>query len=163
GVGEGEGEGGGPENPPTIVVTEPSGSTSDAVVNVVYTAADPDAGDAVAVDLFWSNDGSGNNGVLFAQGLPGGTSVPASFDVAAANVPAGTVHIFARARDTRGKEAFAYAPGTVTVGDGGGVSVSFELKKPDGVNDVVDGKTVVTWQVTLPDGVSGTVALFDDT
>ncbi len=141
-------------------MAEPAGAETAALVNVVYSASDPDVGDAVSVDLFWSLDASGNAGVRFAQGLPGGAGASASFDTT--GLPPGTVHIFARARDTRGAESFAYAPGTVQIGGTGPTIVDFKLDKPDGVNDVQDGAAAITWTVQLPEGETGTISLFDD-
>jgi hypothetical protein len=161
-VGEGEGEGEGeppsPNHPPVVSMSAPAGSQTGAIVEVAYAASDPDIGDDVSVDLFWSLEAAGNVGVRFAQGLPGGDQT-ASFDTAA--VAPGTVHVFAHARDTRGASAFAYAPGTVVVA-GGPQAASFELVTPDGVNDIEDGVVLVTWTATLPVGAEGTVSLFLD-
>jgi hypothetical protein len=152
----------GPNSAPTVSVSSPSGAVNDVVTSVVYSAADADLGDAVSVDLFWSEAASGNAGVLFAQGLPGGANQAHDFDTT--GLPPGTVHVFARARDTRGAEAFAYAPGTVDIGGAGPAVASFALTEPNGVNDVAaDGSVAITWDVALPDGDDGTIALFADT
>lgn len=151
----------GPNDDPSIVVTEPNGSTTGATVQVTYSASDDDPGDAVTVELFWSADTSGADGVRFARGLPGGAGMSATLDTAA--LPVGTWHVFGRARDTRGAMAFSYAPGTVEVGEGGPVEPQFEIVEPDGVDDSqADGTFGVQWRVELPAGAAGTVSLFVD-
>lgn len=151
----------GPNDEPSVNVAEPAGTVSGATVDVVYSASDDDPGDAVTVDLYWSGDTSGQDGVRFARGLPGGTGRGATLDTSA--LPVGTWRIFARARDTRGASAFAYAPGAVEVGEGGLVEPVFELTEPDGVDDAqADGTFAIQWRVELPPGASGSVSLFID-
>ena len=151
----------GPNDDPSVSVAEPSGTASGATVDVVYSATDDDPGDAVTVDLYWSADTSGQDGVRFARGLPGGTGRTTTLDTS--TLPVGTWRVFARARDTRGGSAFAYAPGTIAVGEGGLVEPVFEVLEPDGVNDLQDdGAFAVQWRVELPAQASGSVSLFVD-
>ncbi len=151
----------GPNDDPTVSVAEPAGTVSGASVDIVYSAADDDPGDAVTVDLFWSADTSGQDGVRFARGLPGGAARTATLDTS--TLPVGTWRVFARARDTRGGSAFAYAPGAVEVGEGGLVDPVFELIEPNGVDDLQDdGSFAVQWRVELPAQASGSVSLFVD-
>lgn len=151
----------GPNDEPSIALTEPSGTASGASVQVTYSAADDDPGDVVTVDLYWSADTTGNDGVRFASGLPGGNGLSATLETA--GLPVGSWRIFGRARDSRGAMAFAYAPGTVEVGEGGLVEPLFELVEPDGVDDTeANGTFGVQWRVELPTGTAGTVSLFVD-
>lgn len=151
----------GPNAPPTVSVSEPAGTATGDVVTVVYSASDPDPGDAVSVDLYWSLDGDGQDGVRFARGLPGGAGRTAELHTTL--LPPGVVHVFALARDTRGEVAFSYAPGVVEIaGAGAGVAI-LEITEPDGVNDVGDdGALAIAWDVSLPAGGSGTITLFLD-
>lgn len=150
----------GPNEPPLVSMSAPSGNVSGGSVQVTYSASDPDEGDAVSVDLYWSPSDSGNDGVRFARGLPGGDNLSTSLDTT--GIPQGTVHVFAAARDTRGAVSFAYAPGVVSVG-GQGATATLTLTEPDGVNDAEDGEHVdIAWDLTLPAGGSGTVSLFLD-
>jgi hypothetical protein len=152
----------GPNTAPTVSVSQPAGTATGAVVPIVYSAADPDEGDAVSVDLYWSFDGQGEGGVRFARGLPGGTNVNA--ELVTSGLPAGTLQVFALARDTRGAVSLAYAPGVVAV-QGGGASdeARLVLKDPDGVNDIDrDNGAIVSWEVELPPGGTGSVSLFLD-
>lgn len=151
----------GPNTPPTVTLSEPAGTATGDTVDVVYSASDPDPGDAVSVDLYWSLDGEGHDGTRFARGLPGGLALTAALDTTL--LPPGTVHVFAVARDTRGDVAFAYAPGVVDVGGGSAGEASFELKEPDGVNDTQeDGAVTIAWDLVLPADAAGTVTLFID-
>lgn len=151
----------GPNTLPTLSVAEPASTVTGPTVDVVYSAADTDPGDAVSVDLYWSADTSGQEGVRFARGLPSGSNLHATLDTA--SVPVGTWYVFGRAHDTRGGEVFAYAPGAVQVGEGGQVEPVFELTEPDGVDDnAEDGIIAVQWRVELPPGAAGSVSLYVD-
>lgn len=151
----------GPNTLPSLSVTEPAGTVSGPTVDVIYSATDGDPGDAVSVDLYWSADTSGQEGVRFARGLPSGTNLHATLDTA--SLPVGTWHLFGRAHDTRGGEVFAYAPGALQVGEGGPVDPVFELTEPDGVDDnAEDGTITLEWRVELPAGATGSVSLHVD-
>ncbi|MBI1947270.1 MAG: hypothetical protein HYS27_16365 [Deltaproteobacteria bacterium] len=151
----------GPNDEPSVAVSEPASTVRGATVDVVYSASDDDPGDAVTVDLYWSGDTTGADGVRFARGLPGGAGRSATLDTG--TLPVGTWRIFARARDARGASAVAYAPGAVEVGEGGLVEPVFELVEPDGVDDAQpDGTFAIQWRVELPTQATGSVSLFVD-
>jgi MYXO-CTERM domain-containing protein len=156
----------GPNAEPVVVVSAPSAPIeavddgSGPRFDLTWSASDAD-GDDVAVDVFVAIDAAGQDGLRVARGLPGGDNVTRS--VSLADVPAGTWHVFVAARDTRGAVAYAYAAGTVAVGGGGAIDAAFRLVNPDGVDDVDgDGNALVTWEVDLPAGQTGSVALFLD-
>ncbi len=151
----------GPNAAPTLTLTQPSGEVRAGQVTIAYAARDDDGDDTVAVSLFYDSDGGGHDGVRIAYGLPAGEG---SFTWSTAQVAAGSYRIFGVATDHRGAVSYAYAPGSVVVEGGpGGDEASITLTDPDGVNDVVDGRITVRWELTLPEGEDGSVSLFYDT
>lgn len=151
----------GPNDPPVVVVTQPTALVDGSPVRVVYTATDPDDGDVVEVELYADADGQGNDGVRVARGLPGGVDVEHLWRPA--DLPAGTYRVFARAVDRRGAAAYAYAPGEVQVGSATGGTATVAVVQPDGVNDVdTQGAVVVVWDVVLPADSVGSVRLVAD-
>jgi hypothetical protein len=130
-------------------------------VSIQYSASDPDFGDAVEVELYASSADSGQGGIRFARGLPGGVNLVASLDPGA--VPPGTYRVLAHATDTRGGDAWAEAGGKVTVGEAQNTGAFLEILQPDGVDDVDErGVVAITWEVSVPLGATGTLSLFVD-
>lgn len=153
---------------PVIRVLEPAGPVEGSELTVTWEATDPDPGDTVTVELYWSLDDVGNDGTRFARGLPGGDGSPqtATFDVSTFDVstfPVARFYILAIARDDSGNAGYAYAPGVVALTPGGGAQASLRVTEPNGVNDDSDdGAAVIAWELTLPPGATGSVSLHLD-
>jgi hypothetical protein len=151
----------GPNEPPKLSLTHPSGQVQGSEpVTVRYAAHDPDGDDTVSVSLFYDDDAVGYDGVRFARGLPAGES---AFAWTPQGVPAGTYHVFGVAEDVRGERAFSYAPGTVVIpsaGPNGGASL--RVTNPNGVNDVTSRGIPILWEAELPSGANGVVSLWFD-
>jgi hypothetical protein len=150
----------GPNDAPTIVVREPSGSVTSTLVTVTWDATDAD-GDPLEVSLFYDKDGTGFEGVLIERGLPGGIGQSTTWDTL--GVASGTWRVFAKVSDPRGATDYAYAPGSVTV-EGRVGEASLTIIEPDGVNDATtDGSYKIKWEAVLPGGAEGVVSLYADT
>jgi hypothetical protein len=144
-------------------VHEPSSSVTlgDAGLNIVYSASDPDVGDAVEVELYANSASAGGGGIRFARGLPSGQNAVGLLTKGA--VPPGTYRVMAKARDAYGAEVWAEAGGTVTVDGSTGGSATLEITDPDGVNDIdEDGVVSIGWKANVPLGTSATLSLFLD-
>lgn len=150
----------GPNAPPTLTLLEPSGEVRpDGELTIRYEASDPDGDDTVAVSLFYDRDDGGHDGVEIVRNLP----ATGSFVWPLHGVPAGSYTVFGVATDDRGEVAYAYAPGRFVVDEGGGGGGAIlRVTDPDGVNDVVEGRITVRWEVSLPEGEDGTISLFYD-
>lgn len=150
----------GPNEPPSLMLLSPSGEVRvERELTITYEATDPDGDDTVSVALFYDTDDVGFDGVEIARGLP----AAGSFTWAVTDVPAGTYSIFGVATDDRGEAAYAYAPGRAVVeGSGTSGGAILRVTDPDGVNDVVDGRVTVRWEVLLPEGEDGTISLYYD-
>ncbi|MBN2358800.1 MAG: lamin tail domain-containing protein [Deltaproteobacteria bacterium] len=146
----------GPQNPPSIAVSQPAGAVvARPSVEIVYSASDPD-NDPLTVALLYDTDASGNDGVLIADGLdPVG-----SHTWTPAGVPAGSYRILGRALDARGGIAYAYAAGSVTVEAQAVTAPLLTIVKPDGNEGEIDAQCEI---VFTHNNVAGTVSLYYDT
>ncbi len=145
----------GPQNPPTISISEPSAAvTVNGSIDIVYSASDPD-GDALSVTLFYDTDAQGNEGVVIADGLE-----PSATHVWQPNaVPAGTYHVFGRALDARGGVAYAYATGTVTVPNSQVQGPTLSILTPTGSEGETTGSFTIEYS---SNGVPGSISLYHD-
>ncbi|MFH1807319.1 MAG: lamin tail domain-containing protein [Pseudomonadota bacterium] len=146
----------GPQNPPTIVLSQPaSAATVNPTVDIVYAASDPD-GDALSVALFYAVDDSGYDGVLIAGSL----EAQGTYTWRPTAVPEGTYRVFGRATDARGGLAFAYAAGPVTVPPAAVQAPQLTLVSPTGNEGEVSGLVDIAF---THNDIPGTIDLFFDT
>lgn len=128
---------------PILTITNPGagGALAEPAVTIRWTAQDSD-GDPIAVDLYYDEDGVKGGEILIAEGLPAEgdlswtpplTALPTGLDqngdlyldhrdlfhMAAGwqASPTGGVHIFGRARDSKGAIGEAFSPGPAFAAD----------------------------------------------
>ncbi|MCP4502149.1 MAG: lamin tail domain-containing protein, partial [Deltaproteobacteria bacterium] len=144
---------------PEISLSAPTGENNTTNITISYVATDSDD-DVVEVALFYDTDGQGFDGVLVAEGLPGGAK---DYLWDTTGTLAGRYRVFGRVTDVFGVQTYAYADGNVQVGEPIAESASIVFVEPDGVNDTQeDGSILISFIAEMPADSTGTVSLFYD-
>jgi hypothetical protein len=97
---------------PTILFTSPAGAVPGGSVPIQYQGTAPNAG--TKVTLFYDTDAQGFDGQIIASNLSAGSN---SFTWATAGLAPGAYHVYGVITDNVVPPVFAYAPGTVRVGE----------------------------------------------
>lgn len=151
----------GPNEEPVLVIHDLS-LLSNGDAEVTYSATDADAQDLLTLSFLYDSNNSGQDGVVFASGVPTGENMTYQWTPSVS--AGGQYYVFGMLSDSRGKRAFAYSESPIQIGETTGAAAELRVIEPDGINDVrEDGRILIEWEMDVPPGAEGVLSLYLDT